>query len=1203
MTHQDNPPFVFEDFLSVFTEVVSNYPDNLAVIEEGQRKYTYRQLDADSRKLAAHLAAQGLSKELAAVIAIPKSYRYLVALLAIWRAGGAFVPVDSALPEERLRSIFSEISTHNNSVETAKETVATSSTPMATASSTLLILCDQEHKTHLQSSANGGDFSLHFVDWFGDADALPKESAQLDPGDLAYIIFTSGSTGRPKGVMVEHRGIVNLLKEQIAAFEITSETRSLFYLSTSFDAAVSDLGTALLAGATLLIERPENLRPDAGLMKLITDRQVSYVDIPPSVLSLLNADEKPDCLKSMVIGGEVCPKEVVRSWAEKLRLVCVYGPTEATVCTSWSLCDGDWDAPLIGRPIANIQYCIMDEGGQKSLPLGLSGELCISGVGLCRGYLNRDEFNRERFFTLAEKNGKSKTRYYRTRDRITSLPDGNFEFVGRVDRQMKLRGMLIEPEEVEAALTAHPDIARACVLKGKLPGGRDVLLAYLTSKTGNKPSSSSLRKYLGTLLPAWMLPQRLIYLDAIPETISGKPDMKALVELYDTESKSKSSASSNPSGGAAADKGTAIAQALCQILGYEEIDSTENFFDLGLDSLSTIELAATLNRVGIDMAPEAIFKHPTVQRLAKYLESAKDQRESTKNDYSNAAVLLRELEADKRIQSLKRAIAELSVDSKEIHSSPSSLPQTVLLTGATGFLGSRLLVELLKSTDSYKTIYALVRAASEEEASERISMTALKCLPFEAKQRILKAMKERRIILLPGDVSKDNLGLSAAVYKRLSTEVDQVLHLAATVNMILPFEKLKAVNFDGTLNIAEFAFNSKIKSLHYASTLSVFVSTDKNHGVLKESDRLEDTKEIYGGYAQTKWLAEKALLELQDAGAPISIYRLGLITGDTTSGITADTDFLSMFVRGIREMGAIPAECLSEQAKDILVDITPVDYAAAAMGQILRADNLDGDLKVYHIANPQGLSLSRFAQTISKLCPNLQSKRLEELYDATQWQKSTSASAAYLGLCRLFDKDQIGTSSGYSQLRVMDLFQATDVTFHQENTLARLSNIRLTCPEASDTLIELYVKTALAATGPYLFSDEPWKLNPPADESQLASLMKRIEGFPRCLADFLREHDGGEGGVKNTSKISGLILYGVKDLSYYFDYFNERCFENWKDYLIIGMSGAGHELLLPLHQDDPAVYACDPLDDEPVSEMINLLFPSFSTLLDCRTLR
>lgn len=1067
MTHQDIPAFVFEDFLSVFTEVVAKYPDNFAVVEEGLRQYTYKKLDTDSRKLAALLREQGLGKELAAVIAIPKSYRYLVALLAIWRAGGAFVPVDVALPEERLRSIFSEIASHNKSTDTTTETLSTASNPISKTSRLLLILCDQEHQTHLQSSANGSDFSLHFVDWFDDADAPPKESVQLEPGDLAYIIFTSGSTGRPKGVMVEHRGIVNLLKEQIAAFEITSETRSLFYLSTSFDAAVSDLGTALLAGATLLIERPENLRPNAGLMQLMTDRKVSYVDIPPSVLSLLNVDEKPDCLKSMVIGGEVCPREVVRSWAEKLRLVCVYGPTEATVCTSWSLCDGDWDAPLIGRPIANIQYRIMDEGGQKSLPVGLSGELCISGVGLCRGYLSRDEFNRERFFTLPGNNGSnsdngtSSTRYYRTRDRITSLPDGNFEFVGRVDRQLKLRGMLIEPEEVEAALTAHPDIARACVLKGKLPGGRDVLLAYLTSKTGNKPSSSSLRKYLGTLLPAWMLPQRLIYLDAIPETISGKPDMKALVELYDTESKSKSSASSKSSSGDIADKGTAINQALCQILGYEEIDNSENFFDLGLDSLGTIELAAALNRVGIDMAPEAIFKHPTVQRLAKHLESAKDLNKSTGADYSNASVLLRELESDNRFQSLKRAIAERSVESTGTGSSPPSLPQIALLTGATGFLGSRLLVELLNSTDSYKTIYALVRAASEEEASERISMTALKYLPFEAKQRILKAIQEKRIILLPGDVSQDKLGLSAAVYERLSTEIDQVLHLAATVNMILPFEKLKAANFDGTLNIAEFAFNSKFKSLHYASTLSVFVSTDKNHGVLKESDRLDDTKEIYGGYAQTKWLAEKALLELQDAGAPISIYRLGLITGDTTSGTTADTDFLSMFVRGIREMGAIPEECLSEQAKDILVDITPVDYAAAAMAEILRGANLDEIHTVYHIANTQGFSLLSFTEAIHKLCPEIETKCLTALNRTKIPVPSANASAAYLGLCRLFDKAFERKSSSYSLLRAMDLFQATGVTFAHENTKNRLLKVGLEVQGASDKLIRMYIEKAL----------------------------------------------------------------------------------------------------------------------------------------------
>lgn len=1063
--------FVFEDFLTVFADIVEKNPNNCAVLEEGTRSFTYKQLADDAQILANKLRAFGLGKELAAVIAVPKSYRYLVALLAIWKAGGAFVPVDAALPAERLRSIFSEIVEHNTGV-TGK-------------AQPLVVLSEQEHQARLQASCHDNDFSLQFVDANLDASNYPDGNASLaysaanpkptssdqsdqsgpapydtsiEPGDLAYIIFTSGSTGRPKGVMVEHRGIVNLLQEQIAAFKISSTTRSLFYLSTSFDAAVSDLGTALLAGATLLIERPENLRPDNGLMQLMRERQVSYVDIPPSVLSLLNIDEKPDCLKSMVIGGEVCPKEVVRRWAKKLHLVCVYGPTEATVCTSLSHCDGSWDAPLIGIPIANVQYCIMDESGQKELPPGQAGELCISGVQLCRGYLHRASLDQERFFVL---NGK---RCYRTRDLVKALPSGNYEFVGRVDRQMKLRGMLIEPEEVEAALTSHPDIARACVLKGKLPGGRDVLLAYLTSKTGKTPGSPALRKYLASYLPLWMLPQRFIYLDAIPETTSGKPDMKALSDMY---AASRSRLSSTVS---ATSIEATISRALCNILGYEEIDENENFFDLGLDSLGTIELAAALNKAGIDLAPEAIFKHTSVQKLAEHLESgigkstASTHTSAEFTDYSSATQLLEELKGDVQFQSLLQSpLLNCAAHSKESH------PNAILFTGATGFLGSRLLVELLSFDDSYKTIYAIVRTGSKEAAQARILATASKYLTRDAQAKLQAAIKDNRIIPMPGDVSKINLGLDKEVYERFAIEVDQVVHLAAMVNMVLPFEKLKATNFEGVINIAAFALHSKLKPLHYASTLSVFVSTDKDSGILKESDSMEDTQSIYGGYAQSKWLAEKALLKLQDLGAPISIYRLGLITGDTTSGITADTDFLSMFVRGIKEIGAIPAECLSERAKNILVDITPVDYAAAAMTQIMEGDNSDGDHKVYHIANHQGLSLLRFSQTIMRLCPGLRTASLDELNSSGQWQRSTSASAAYLGLCRLFDEDAEGPiekpeeqyKSSYSRLRVMDLFQATGVAFAQENTEARLAASGIRCPEASDELVELYVRAAL----------------------------------------------------------------------------------------------------------------------------------------------
>lgn len=1060
--------FIFEDFLTVFADIVEKYPDNCAVLEEGTRSFTYRQLADDAKSLASRLRSLGLDKELAAVIAIPKSYRYLVALLAIWKAGGAFVPVDAALPAERLRSIFCEISEHNKGVTNEP--------------SPLLILCEQEHRMHLEASSQESAFVLQFVDAciqvkdnkehalsnpkaattleaaITDKTRIEPGKPRIKPGDLAYIIFTSGSTGRPKGVMVEHRGIVNLLREQIAAFEISSTTRSLFYLSTSFDAAVSDLGTALLAGATLLIERPENLRPDAGLMQLMRDRQVSYVDIPPSVLSLLNIDEKPDCLKSMVIGGEVCPKEVVRRWAEKLHLVCVYGPTEATICTSLSHCASNWDAPLIGMPIANVQYRIMDEHVQRELPPGQAGELCISGVQLCRGYLHREIFNQERFFV------HDGERYYRTRDRVKSLPSGNFEFVGRVDRQMKLRGLLIEPEEVEAALTSHPDIARACVLKGKLPRGRDILLAYLTSKTGKTPGSPLLRKYLASYLPAWMLPQRFIYLDAIPETTSGKPDMKALADMY-AATKSRTSGKVS-----ATNIEATIAQALCNILGYQEIGASENFFDLGLDSLGTIELTAALNNAALDMAPEALFKYPSVQRLAEFLKPDKenivsDGSSDKLKDYSNVETLLSELKANNQFQSLLNSPLLNSDKCSKL-----SQPETILFTGATGFLGSRLLAELLNFEDSYKSIYAIVRAASNEEAEERILATAKKYLPANAQAKLHVAIKANRIIPLPGDISKPKIGLNAEVYERLAKEVDQVVHLAATVNMVLPFEQLKAANLDGTLNIAAFALQAKLKSLHYASTLSVFVSTDKNSGVLKESDRLEDMQAVHGGYAQSKWLAEKALLELQDSGSPLSIYRFGLITGDTTGGITADTDFLNMFVRGLKEIGAIPAECLGEQANAISVDITPVDYAAATMAQILSGDNADNDHKVYHIANHQGLSLRRLAETTKRLCADLKTASLDELNSTGQWQQSISAAAAYLGLCRLFDKDSSISAeqpkgqnkSSYAKLRVMDLFQATGVVFAQENTAARLAASGIRCPEISDKLVDMYVKVGLS---------------------------------------------------------------------------------------------------------------------------------------------
>ncbi|HNN64310.1 MAG TPA: amino acid adenylation domain-containing protein, partial [Candidatus Obscuribacter sp.] len=547
--YEDKTPD-WQSFLAVFQTVVQAYPERPAVIEEG-REFTYRRLYEEALHLAARLKEAGAAPETVLALCLPKSYDYIKALLATWLVRAAFAPVDAALPVQRLQYIFQELIQQNKEQGQNK----------------ILVLARDEDQEHLLSAASDQlqlepvPFTIAHQD---ELPALPDTMAQA--GDLAYIIFTSGSTGRPKGVMVEQRGLVNLLKEQIQAFSITEESRSLFYLSTSFDASISDIGTALLSGAALIIEKADKLRPGKELIELMKKRQVSYVDIPPSVLKLLDPTLCPPTLKSIVIGGEVCPQDVVRTWAARVKLVCVYGPTEATVCTSLTHCGPDWQAPLIGAPIKDISYLVLKEDGTPA-EVGESGELFIAGIGLARGYLHRSDLNRERFLTT------DGIRYYKTCDRVLVNASGNHEFQGRIDRQMKLRGLLIEPEEIEARLCEHPQIARAAVLKRAVSSksSREMLVAFLLPSRLHEslPNARELRLHLSRSLPVWMLPQRYQWLETLPLTASGKIDLTALAAC---PLKEQASAPPISRTGASEDEEERIARCLCRILGYEQID-------------------------------------------------------------------------------------------------------------------------------------------------------------------------------------------------------------------------------------------------------------------------------------------------------------------------------------------------------------------------------------------------------------------------------------------------------------------------------------------------------------------------------------------------------------------------------------------------------------------------------------------------------
>jgi microcystin synthetase protein McyA len=444
----------------LFEAQVEQTPDNIAVVF-GREQLTYRQLNNRANKIARYLQVLGIGPEVLASIYMERSVEMIAGLLGILKAGGAYVPLDPTYPSERVAFILEDTQTK---VLLTQERLVES---LPKHQAHVICLDRQEQEISQQSGE--------------------KPSSDVKPDNLAYIIYTSGSTGKPKGVMVAHRGLCNLARAQQEIFDVQPSNRVLQFASVSFDASVSEIFMALTAGATLVLAAKNSLMPGTPLLKVLRESAITTVTLPPSVLAVLPVLELP-ALETIIVAGEACSPDIVARWATARRFFNAYGPTESTVCTTVAEYSGDTKMP-IGRSIANTRVYLLDEQMQP-VPNGVPGEIYIGGIGLARGYLNRPELTAERFVfnPLSEKLGVSEAergsahRLYKTGDSGRYLPDGNIEFLGRIDRQVKLRGFRIEMGEIEAVLGQHPDIQTAVVVDREDLPGQKRLVAYVVPK-------------------------------------------------------------------------------------------------------------------------------------------------------------------------------------------------------------------------------------------------------------------------------------------------------------------------------------------------------------------------------------------------------------------------------------------------------------------------------------------------------------------------------------------------------------------------------------------------------------------------------------------------------------------------------------------------------------------------------------------------
>ncbi|WP_146229540.1 non-ribosomal peptide synthetase, partial [Pseudomonas soli] len=549
-------------------------PDAVAVkAEEGE--LSYRQLDDQANRLAHHLIDLGVKPDDRVAICVERGLAMVVGLLAILKAGGAYVPVDPEYPAERIRHMLGD------------------SAPLA-----VLV---HAATGHVPETGAVPVIDLDLPTWL-EQPAQAPQVAGLTPRHLAYVIYTSGSTGLPKGVMNEHAAVVNRLLWMQDAYQLGADDVVLQKTPFSFDVSVWEFLWPLQTGARLVMARPGGHRDPEYLREVIRAEQVSTLHFVPSMLDvfLAHGDVLPHRLKRVLCSGEALPGSLVRRFQAQLPTVelhNLYGPTEAAVDVSAWHCVTAPDNTPIGKPIANTTLYVLDAHGQP-VPRGVAGELYIGGVQVARGYLNREQLTAERFLDdpFASQAGG---RLYRTGDLARHLPDGNLEYLGRNDDQVKLRGLRIELGEIQACLTRVEGVKEAVVLARE-----QRLLAYYT---GARQAPEALRAALLGQLPEFMVPASFTYLEALPLSPNGKLDRKALPQPEATQQVYEA-----PQG----EVETLLAQLWRELLGVEQVGRHDNFFELGGHSLLAVTLTARMRQAGLAADVRVLFGQPTLAALA-----------------------------------------------------------------------------------------------------------------------------------------------------------------------------------------------------------------------------------------------------------------------------------------------------------------------------------------------------------------------------------------------------------------------------------------------------------------------------------------------------------------------------------------------------------------------------------------------------------
>ncbi len=889
--------------IELFEEQAEKNPWNIALVYK-DKKLTYRELNDMANQLARLLRSKGIKPDDITGILAEPSLEMIVGTMGIIKSGGAYMPVDGKYPPERVKYML----------EDSKSSV---------------ILTKKHFRAHLK------DFSGEIIElddinlYTGDSSNPPVITK---PHNLAYIIYTSGSTGKPKGVMIEHGSLLNLSLWQAHSIELTPEDRSTKYAGFGFDVSIAEIFATFITGASLYVIGDDIRMSLKDLNEYFETNRINKIFLPTQFSEHFMELVDNRSLSIVDVAGEKLKHYKKRNY----RVLNKYGPTEYTVYTTCFEVDKFYDNIPIGKPVWNTKIFIVDKYNRLQ-PVGVAGELCIAGAGLARGYLNAPALTAEKFvenpFIPGEK-------MYRTGDLARWLPDGNIEYLGRMDQQVKIRGFRIELGEIKEELLKIESIKEAAVIDREDDGGNKYLCAYFASE--EKPDIEEIKEILAKELPEYMIPAHIIQLEKIPLTANGKLDRKAL-PAPDAHLAGEYVAPVH-------DKEKKIAEVWQTVLGIKKIGMNDNFFSLGGHSLKAVTAVAKL-QTDFEITVNDIFKYKTAGELAKHIKERKDYLRT-------------------KLQSLKENLSEKHIKKYEhIDMSQRCNYRNILLTGVTGYIGIHLFMELLKGTES--AVYLIIRGSNDGEAEKRLYDKVKYYFPEDFKEDY-----KERIHILRGELSLELLGLPEETYRYLAEEIDCIIHSAANVRHYGHYEDFFRNNVTVTKNIIDFAKKGKQKDLHHISTISVAEGHVKGKSKVFFTEEDFDIGQIIETfYGQTKFQAEKLVMNARDEGLNANIYRIGTAVFHSKTGMfqqnIEENAFYSM-VKSYINLGVMPH---TEE-----IDFTYVDCAAKAI--FLLHDRKKLLNETFHITNNKKINLSAAlteAMLNIDMCPS--GKFIDYLYE------------------------------------------------------------------------------------------------------------------------------------------------------------------------------------------------------------------------------